>query len=222
MRTKVLVALVASLLLGSFATPEAKSQQPGQSPSANAARFGIGVVDISYIFENHLRFKAMMDQMKEDVKATEEELRKEREQIGLQDEKLKQFTPGSPDYKRFEEQQAEVKARFNLKAAKQRKDFLEREAKIYYQTYLEVNDAIKLYAQSKGLGLVLRFNGDPIDANKREDVLRAINKPVVYQGGIDITPDILAGVNRTPGGTQRPVTGGTARPTIPGRTPVQR
>jgi len=61
--------------------------------------------------------------------------------------------------------------------------------------------------------LVLRFNGDPINANKREDVLRAINKPVVYQGGIDITPDILSGVNRSDMAKGR----GPARPVVPRR-----
>ena len=149
MKIKAVAALViASLFVGYSYSPVAMSQQPS-GPSANAQRYGIGVVDISYIFENHLRFKAMMEQMKGDVKKTEEALRKERELIGQQDEKLKQFNPGSPDYKALEERSAETKAKFNLKAAKQRKEFLEREAKIYYQTYLEVNDAIKVYAQSK-------------------------------------------------------------------------
>jgi len=48
----------------------------------------------------------------------------------------------------------------------------------------------------------LRFNGDPPDPNNRDDVLREINKPVVYQNGIDITPDVLADLNRSaaPGG----------------------
>ena len=220
MRTLVFVTVAAaSLLIGLSATSADAQTQP--SPSANAARFGVGVVDVSYIFENHLRFKAMMDQMKEDVKKTEELLRKEREQIGLQDEKLKQFATGSADYKNLEERIAEVKAKFNLKAAKQRKEFLEREAKIYYQTYLEVNSVVKQYSESKGLGLVLRFNGDPIDANKREDVLRAINKPVVYQGGVDITPDILASINRS---GARPVapTGTPVRPAPQATLPVRR
>ncbi len=190
----------------------------GQAPagaSANASRYGIGVVDISYIFKNHLRFKAMMDQMKGDVKKIEDKLRDERRQIAKREEMLKSYKPGSANYKNLEEQLAEEKAKFNLRAAKERKELLEREAKIYYQTYLEVNDAVKYYAQRSKLGLVLRFNGDPIDPNRREDVLRAINKPVVYQGSVDITPDILQAVNR---GAARPAAAqANRRPAIPGR-----
>ena len=72
-----------------------------------------------------------------------------------------------------------------------RKDFLEREAKVYYQTYLDVNKVVSEYATRHDIGLVLRFNGEPADPNHREGVLREINKTVVFQNRIDITPDIL-------------------------------
>ncbi len=38
-------------------------------------------------------------------------------------------------------------AEFKLKMSKLRKDFMEREAKVYYQTYLEVVDAVNYYAK---------------------------------------------------------------------------
>ena len=95
-------------------------------------------------------------------------------------------------------------AEFNLKMGKLRKEFLEREAKVYYQTYLEVVDAVKYYAKRQNIGLVLRFNGEPVDPNRRDDVLREINKPVVVQDQIDITPDMLALLNRDQQRWRRP------------------
>ena len=56
--------------------------------------------------------------------------------------------------------------------------------------------AVKYYAKRQNIGLVLRFNGEPVDPNRRDDVLREINKPVVVQDQIDITPDVLALINR--------------------------
>jgi hypothetical protein len=83
---------------------------------------------------------------------------------------------------------------------------MEREAQVYYNTFLEVSNAVQYYAQQHDIGMVLRFNGDTIDPNNREDILRAINKPVVFQNNVDITPDVLTLLNR--GGT--PATGGIA------------
>ena len=95
-----------------------------------------------------------------------------------------------------------------------RKDFLEREGKVYYRTYLEVDNAVKYYAERHSIGLVFRFNGEAPDPNRREDVLRAINKPVVFQNSIDITPDVLTLLNRQDGSNRvaAPPQGGSQIP----------
>lgn len=213
-----LVALVLAVCALSY---RAEAQQPRQPADANAERYGIGVIDVAYIFKHHGRFNAMMEQMKQQVEQADKALQDERRRIGQLSEQLKQYEAGSPDYKRLEEDIAKKKAEFSLKANKQRKDFMEQEAKIYYQTYLELNDAVKYYAQRKKLGLVLKFNGEPIDPNKREDVLRGINKPVVYQNGIDITGEVLSSLNRGGGNAQAQPGNRVGRPTIPGQ-PLQR
>jgi Skp family chaperone for outer membrane proteins len=191
----------------------------GPSPGQNAPRFGVAVVDVTYIFKNYQRFNAMMNQMKTDVENTEKALAEERKLINQEVESLNgKFQPGTPEFQREDDRITELKTKFNLKMTKQRKEFLDREAKIYYQAHLETNDAVKYYALRHNLGLVLRFNGDPIDPNDRQDVLRAINNPVVFQNGIDITPDVLNDLNRSGGGAPtNPTPGVGQRPanTIP-------
>jgi len=205
-------------------TPPAARQTPPvarQTPpdfSANVSRYRIAVVDISYIFKNHRRFKAQMEFMKKDVDATENGLRQERQGIAKLEEQLQQLKPGTPDYKQLDEQIAKEKADFSLKASKQRKEFLEREAKIYHETYLEVRDAVKYYAQRRDIGIVIRFNGDEGDSGRREDVLRAINQPIVFQNGIDITGDILEDLNRSDVARQ-PAGGRFPQNSVPGQTP---
>ena len=60
-----------------------------------------------------------------------------------------------------------------------------------------------MYSSSNNIALVLRFNGEPVDPNKREDVMRDINKQVVIQNQIDITPDVLMLLNRDGQQTQQ-------------------
>ena len=192
MRTLLLSTIVAASLL-SLAT-QAVAQPAG--PSANASRFGIAVVDVSYIFKNYQQFRNSMDGMKKEMEAAEGALKAERDAIQGKEEQRKQYKAGAPEFRQLDEEIARLKAEFNLKAGRIRKDFLEREAKVYYQTYLQVSNAVQHYAQQHNIGLVLRFNGDQIDPNRREEVLRAINKPVVHQNNIDITPDVLAILNR--------------------------
>jgi hypothetical protein len=105
----------------------------------------------------------------------------------------------------------ELGADFNLKMGRLRREFLEREAKVYFQTYQEVVSVVEQYAKWHNIGLVLRFNGEPVDPERRDDVLREINKPVVVQDQIDITGDILLLLNRDQqaGRPVQPGAGGT-------------
>ncbi|QEG35016.1 OmpH family outer membrane protein [Bythopirellula goksoeyrii] len=191
---------IVSLSLAALSN-QAMSQEAG--PSANSARYGYGVVDVTYIFKHYQRFTTSMDNMKKAMESADGQLKSERDTIAEKEQVRTQYNPGAPEFKQIDEEIARLKAEFQLKAGKIRRDFLEREAQVYYSTYQEVSNAVQYYAQQHNIGMVLRFNGDAIDPNNREDILRAINKPVVFQNNVDITPDILALLNRggTPGGT---------------------
>jgi Skp family chaperone for outer membrane proteins len=211
-RKKAVLVMALAAALTSFGLLNA--QQPGapgapvaavagpNPAGANASKYNIAVVDISYIFKKHERFKSTMEQMKKEMEKIEGELKGDREKIAQQEQQRNQFNAGSAEYKKMDEDIARQMAEFNLKMGKLRKEFLEREAKVYYQTYLEVVDAVKYYAKRQNIGLVLRFNGEAVDPNRRDDVLREINKPVVVQDQIDITPDVLMLINRDQSGTQ--------------------
>jgi len=187
-------AAAAALSTIGFFSPAVHAQNPA---GANASKHGIAVVDISYIFKKHDRFRTTMDNMKKEMESIETELKSDREKIANNEKQRDTYNVGSPEYKQLDEEVARMMADFNLKMTRLRKDFLEREAKIYYQTYLEISDAVSYYAKRHDIGLVIRFNGEPVDPNRREEVLREINKPVVFQNQVDITPDILALLNRS-------------------------
>lgn len=201
LRFAFISAAIVSVLSTTLAT-NAVAQAQAVSPSANASRFGIAVVDVNYVFKNYAQFKSAMEGIKGDIEKAEVTLKSTREAIQAKEEQAKQYQPSSPEYKQLDEEVARLKADFNIKAGRTRKDFQEREAKVYYQTFLQVSQTVQYYAQQNNIGLVLRFNGDKINPERPEEILKAINKPVVSQNNIDITPDILALLNRggSPGG----------------------
>jgi Skp family chaperone for outer membrane proteins len=194
-RRLIATGIVGALLSVSILSFGAEAQAPNPA-GANASRYGIAVVDISYIFKKHERFRTAMESMKKEMQTIEGELKADREKIAQSEQQRNSYNAGTAEYKQLDEDIARMMADFNLKMGRLRKDFLEREAKVYYQTYLEVVDAVNSYAKRQNIGLVLRFNGEPVDPNRREDVLREINKPVVVQDQIDITPDVLMLLNR--------------------------
>jgi hypothetical protein len=104
--------------------------------------------------------------------------------------------PGSPEFKQLDESLARLKAEFSIKQGTVRRDFLEKEALVYYTSYNQVSAAVKAYADKNNIGMVLRFTGDDEIADKsatpdREAVMRLIMQPIIHQNHIDITPDVL-------------------------------
>jgi Skp family chaperone for outer membrane proteins len=176
--------------------PMSQAQAASQFSPQNAATHGVAVVDISYIFKNHARFKAAMEGMKKEMDNIEVQLKAKREEIAKLEAKRNSYNLGAPEYKQLDEQLAKEMAEFNLEMTRLRKDFFDREAKEYYKTYQEVIDAVGVYATQRNIGLVVRFSADPVDPNRRDDVLREINKTVVFQNRIDITGEVLRSLNR--------------------------
>lgn len=214
MRISFTAALTA-LMLFAFSTASTQAQNPA---GANASKYHVAVVDVGYIFKEHTRFRATMDGMKKEMESIEEQLKTERARVEQKEKERDTFAPGAPEYKKHDEDVTRMKADFNVRMTNLRKDFLDREAKIYYQTYREVSYAVTQYCQRNDIAIAFRFNGEPADPARRESVLGDINKPIVYQNSIDITPDILAMLNAAGGqpGTSPPATG-SAPPAVGGR-----
>ncbi len=198
--------LLASLLLVVSLTPTISGQQQS-SYSANVQKYKVAVVDISAVFKHYQPFTGQVEAIKKEVANTEATLKQERAGILKKQEQLRGFNPGTEPFKKLDEEIASAQADFKLKADRLRKDFMDKEARVYHQAYLDIEKTIKLYAQHNDLGLVLRFSADEIDPSKpamRPDVLRHINKPVIYQSGIDITQDIIIRLNQGSQAARKP------------------
>jgi Skp family chaperone for outer membrane proteins len=169
-----------------------------QAPARPAGGPNIALLDVSYIFKNHARFKLAMEEMKADVERAEAQVKGERETIGKLAERLNEFRKGTQDYQQMEEDLAKRQANLQVQVTLQKNQFLQQEAKIYHNVYQELWQVTDYYCKQNGVDMVLRFNGDPVDVDRPDSVLTFINKPVVwYQKSMDITPSILQELNKS-------------------------
>jgi Skp family chaperone for outer membrane proteins len=199
---KALFATAALAALLSVGTALPARAQQGTTPNyawayANAQKYKIAVVDITYVFKEHGRFKQQIEAMQQRMQATEKQFAEQRNEIAKQEEQLRGYKPNSEEYKKLDAEIIQKKANFSIQADQAQKAFMEEEANLYYQTYQEVQSEIERFAKTYDIGLVLRFSGDEIDPALRRDIITGINRPVVFQNAIDITPFVLQMVNRS-------------------------
>jgi len=181
----------------------------------------VAVIDIAYIFKNHVRFNKQMNDMKGDIEAFDASIRTDQQNFAKKREALQTFNPSSPEYKKAEEELARMKSDLDIKVAVKRREFLELEAKVYYNIYREIEDSVAMFAQRNRIGLVLRYTGDEMKPDDRASVQQGVAKPVVYQDRLDITQHILnqlnAGATMPAGATGIAPPGPTANPPAPDR-----
>jgi len=183
------------------------SQASAQAPVAPAVQGpgSIALVDVNYIFKRHVRLKAQLKELQTDAEKVQKDFEQQLQRLQEQSQQLSQLKPGTPDYQRLEESLVSQKAIIQGQVALKRKDFVQKEAHLYFNAYREIGDEVTYYCQQRGIALVMNFNGDNINEGNPDDIARGIsNKVVFYSKNLDITPYILP---RFAGGSQQPPVG---------------
>jgi len=103
---EAVAAIAIATALTTFGLLEAQQGAPvaaaGVNPAgANASKYNIAVVDISYIFKKHERFKSTMEQMKKEMETIETELKGDREKIAARNSNAINSMSARPSTRRW-------------------------------------------------------------------------------------------------------------------------
>lgn len=188
MRTSLILAVMVTLTIGGLSN--ARAQTNSQTPGTSVA-----VIDISYVFDKHERFKRMMDEVKRDIERFDAKFQEQRKQLAKRAEGLQELKSSSVEYKQLEAEIAKANADLSVQMQLKRKDILMSEAEIYYNAYNEVYEHVAKFADRNGIGLVLRFDGKTIDPTQRDSVLKGVNRGVVFQRRLNISDLIVSRLN---------------------------
>lgn len=72
---------------------------------------------------------------------------------------------------------------------------LNREAKIYFETYQRMQSVVSSIANKHGISLVLRFDSETIESTNRAEVIKGVNRSVVYHRRLDLTNMVIREMN---------------------------
>ena len=171
--------------------------QPGAqnaAPAVMPAR--IALLDLGRIFKEYKKFNVLADTLKADAKDREQTLVQFQNQMKRLVDERKTRKPDSPDFQALEKELAKTKAEMEYTRDSAQREFIRREAELYHTIYQEAIAEVNRLAHQHQLTLVLRFSSDEITAGDPQDVIKGINRWVLYSDpGMDLTQTVLNALN---------------------------
>jgi Skp family chaperone for outer membrane proteins len=192
-RFRVLAALAGACALAGLGVAAAVPKgEKGKAKPPIPFPQKIALLDVSVLLESDPRVKAIVEESRKRA----ERVRKRRAEIAALQNRLKDFTPGSAEFREIAKEVVERTASLNTEISPRRKRPRHHEA-AYYEAYQRILAEVRAYAKANRITAVLRFHSEPVDPDVPESVTRAINNYVIYrEDGMDITPIILERLKR--------------------------
>lgn len=156
------------------------------------AQTKVAIVDIGLIFKSHPEFSQKLAALKQDADQFQQNAMAAQQQLMQKAEVLRQYTPGSAEFKSAESTLAQQKAAMEVDQRNRMRTLMQEEAKLHFDTYAEVTQLVDQYSSSQDIRLVLRYNSQEMDPKNPASVMQRVNGSVIYHNpGNDITELIV-------------------------------
>jgi Skp family chaperone for outer membrane proteins len=155
------------------------------SAQQNAGR--ICVLDVAKVFKDNPGFQSQMEGIRAEATRLKSTVESQLNELQEEAKQLDQFQPNSDKRRELERDLVTKQADIQTRARQAEADLLTREAKIYLETYREMEQVVAKIAEENNISLVLRYESQPINQDDRADVIKGVNRQVVYQKYSDLT-----------------------------------
>ncbi|QDT35370.1 MULTISPECIES: OmpH family outer membrane protein [Thalassoglobus] len=184
-----MTAFVAAGLLVAVNTASAQNQ-----PSA---AHQVGLIDMAHIFKNYEKFKAETQGLQAAAEQAEQKAQDMVAQMKSVQGQMQGLTANSPDYNAKEAQLIELQTKLQAFQQVERRDIVRKQAEVYKKIYVEVQDAVSMYAKHYEYTLIMRFNREDVAAaGDPQKIIQGMNRQVVWhRPQDDLTDPILQYLN---------------------------
>ena len=155
----------------------------------------VAILDVAKVFKENPVFDAKMKEIKAQADALKNDIQQQQEVIRGEAAGLEQYAVGTPDRNNLEASLEQRQAALRTKARQAETDLLNREAGVYYDTYTQMQSVVGNLAGQYGISLVMRFDSTPITRDNRPEVIKGVNRAIVYHHKLDLTNMVIKAMN---------------------------
>jgi Skp family chaperone for outer membrane proteins len=183
---KAFLAVAAALIFQTLSTSFVLAQtQPAD------AGF-VALLDVVRVFNENADHASRMERIRQQAESVKAHVEAELEKIRIDAQPLQTMPQGTPERNALEGQLEQRQTGLKTQARQQEMDLLKEEATVYFQTWNRMQEVLTQVATQNKISLVLRFDSADIDAENRADVIKGVNRSVIYHDtSFDITGMVI-------------------------------
>lgn len=161
--------------------------------SSALAQTKVAIVDIGLIFKSHPSFSQELQSLKGEADGFKNETRQLQAKLIEKAEVLKNYQPDSPEFSSAETELAQESAALEIQQRNKLRGLMEREAKLHYDTYLQIKRAVSTYCEQRSIQMVIRHDSTKMDAEQPQTIMQKVNSKIVFhRPANEITEAIVA------------------------------
>lgn len=162
----------------------------------------VAVLDVAKVFKVNQNFDSEMKKIKTQAENLKSQIQQQQEAIKAEAMQISQYEAGSQERNKMEAEVEQKQARLRTSARQAEADLLNREARVYYDTYTKMQTVVADLAAANKISMVVRYDGTQIDSANRQEVIKAVNRTIVYSSSnINLTPLVIDGMGPRVAGT---------------------
>jgi Skp family chaperone for outer membrane proteins len=164
--------------------------------AAAADPFPIAILNMDRIVKTHQPLLDKLKPLQEEAKKLEGDVQIRQAEIETVVNQLRAAKAGSPEFQRLQVQGAKLQAELQQFINTERANMQKKESAVLLGFYRDLDAIISKYAKERGIKLVVRQQETSLDDNQPvQEVLKTLNRSILYEDGLDITEEILKALN---------------------------
>lgn len=168
------------------------------------AQTKVALVDIGLVFKSHPSFSQNLESLKVEADKFKEETRQLQASLIEKASVLKNYQPDSAEFRQAETELAKESAALEVQQRNKLRGLMEREAKLHFDTYMQIKASVAEYCEQRGIQLVMRHDAAAIQPDQPASIMQKVNGKIVFHRPTnEITQHIVAMVAQGAQGAQR-------------------
>lgn len=155
----------------------------------------VAVVNIDKLFNSYKQHADRLAPLRESAKEIDETVQVRQVELETTANKLRQTPPGTPEQLQLQAKLLKLQNDLKMFVDAERQKLQKREVGAIIASQKEFDEAIKKICKERGIKLVFRTYNPPDENQPLQEVVKGLNRDVIYQDGLDITDDVLKALN---------------------------